>query len=236
MDLKTVKRIGQKDKDIVYGYIKLIQSLFSDIKDNPYYIINQLVQDICLLYFHVFIDTKILTEDECTLFLNLLRDDNKPEFDNFEYKLLYRSSRDGLGKSECVTRVYDKKNILVMVETKGNNVCGGYTSTGWKAATQNENRWGYGYQKDIKSFIFSIRTSQGYKPCICNVKETDKALAHYKEAYCIFGRGWTMNLWTDGNIYHNSPISYEALPENDIQLLGDRSSDKIKEIEIYQLV
>ena len=47
---KKVRRIHQKDKDMVYGYIKSIQILLPS-DTNSYYTIDQLIQDLCLLYF-----------------------------------------------------------------------------------------------------------------------------------------------------------------------------------------
>ena len=70
-DLKKVQKISQREKDIVYGYIKQIQTIFP-WKENSYYIIAQLIQDLCLLYFHTFINTKILTDNEIDLFLNFI--------------------------------------------------------------------------------------------------------------------------------------------------------------------
>lgn len=69
----NIDKIGQKDKDIVFGYIRrLKEELFSDMKDNPYYNIQQFLQNICLLYFHKSIDTKILTDEEyCSKIINL---------------------------------------------------------------------------------------------------------------------------------------------------------------------
>ena len=56
-DFRKVKKIPQKQKDIVYGYIKQMQRiLFPNAKDNPYFNINQLIQDMCLLYLHSFKD------------------------------------------------------------------------------------------------------------------------------------------------------------------------------------
>ena len=47
---KKVKRIDQINKDIVYGYIKEAQMLLPS-QSNSYYTIDQLIQDVCLLYF-----------------------------------------------------------------------------------------------------------------------------------------------------------------------------------------
>ena len=37
-DFKQIKRINQRDKDIVYGYLKQVQLLFLS-EDHPYYTI-----------------------------------------------------------------------------------------------------------------------------------------------------------------------------------------------------
>ena len=233
MDLRKVKKIRQRDKDIVYGYIKIAQLLFRDAPDNPYYIINQLIQDLCLLYFHLFIESKILSDNEIDSFMKLLRDNDKPEFDHYEYKLIYRSSRDGLGKLICENKVYGKKNILMIVESEGNNVCGGYTLTGWETGK----KLNYSTTKDSKAFLYNIRSSKGYKPCISNVKDDciDSALAYYDLCYCSFGDGYVLNIWNNGRIYNNVPASYHAFPENSKQLLGGNHGETIKELEIYQL-
>ena len=62
-DFKQVKRISQRDKDTVYGYLKQIQSLFPS-ETNTYYTIVHLIHDLILLHFRVLIDAKILTEEE----------------------------------------------------------------------------------------------------------------------------------------------------------------------------
>ena len=166
--------------------------------------------------------------------MNLLRANDKLEFDNFAYELIYRSSRDGLGREICIDKVYDKANILVITETEGNNVCGEFTSIGWRKEDANKT---YTYTKDTKSFIFSIRSSEGYKPCISNVKEgsTNFALAYYPKGYCMFGISWTLNIWNNDCVYHYPPSTYHPLPESMMQLLGKVEREKIKELEIYQL-
>ena len=56
-DLRKIKRIPQRQRDIVYGYIKEIQStIFPNSNNNPYFNINQLIKDLCLLYLHEFKD------------------------------------------------------------------------------------------------------------------------------------------------------------------------------------
>ena len=77
MHLKRVANIQQEYIDIVLSYIRRIQSLFP-VDDNPYYIIAQLIKNLCLLYFHNAIDSSILTWKEESDFIALLK--NKKVF------------------------------------------------------------------------------------------------------------------------------------------------------------
>ena len=93
MDLKKAKTVKQRDQDIVYGYIKLIQSLFIDVSDNPYYIINQLIQNIILLYSRVF----ILLFQNWEYFWEIVQFDRFVLFDRFifcTYELFDRCQTD----------------------------------------------------------------------------------------------------------------------------------------------
>ena len=51
MNLKLVDKIPQKQKDIVFGFIRRAQSLFS-AQSNPYFTISDLPVHLCLLYFN----------------------------------------------------------------------------------------------------------------------------------------------------------------------------------------
>ena len=72
----ALRGVTQREKDIVYGYIKQIQSIFP-FEDNPYYTIVQLIQDLCLLYYRVLIDTNILTNNEQMKLLEMIDCKNK---------------------------------------------------------------------------------------------------------------------------------------------------------------
>lgn len=92
-----------------------------------------------------------------------MQQNNKPEFENFEYKLIYRSTRDGLNEDIAKNRYENKPNILCFIEDTKGNVLDGYTKTGWKS--QDE------FSPDLHSFIFGIRSSKGYTPIISNIKK-----------------------------------------------------------------
>ena len=110
IDFKAVKRVSQKQKDIVYGYMRRTQSMFPS--DNTYYTIVQLVQDLCLLYFRTIIDTKILTEEEQFKLLEMVDKQSNNEHNCYEWKLLFRASRDGYGKTEFYKHCNHKNNIV----------------------------------------------------------------------------------------------------------------------------
>ena len=234
-DFQKVHKISQRDKDIVYGYIKQIQTIFP-WKENSYYIIAQLIQDLCLLFFHTLIDTKILTDNETDLFFDLLIKNNKTDILNFDWTLIYRKSRDGRLKDESfIKKKYEnKQNILCLIESENNNVLGGYTYSGWKSGINV-------YNEDDKAFLFNIRSNVGYDPIISNIKpkRADKAM-RTDVGYCLFfGCHWAICVdIQDERIYHQmSTLSDYEFSSNShrLPLLGGVRSDTVKNIEIFQL-
>ena len=89
MDLRKVEKLPQKYKDIVSAYISTAQRLFP--KDDLYFMIGDLIKHLCLIYYHLRIDSSILSEQEQDAFFDLLKANNK-SFDTYEWKLLYQIS------------------------------------------------------------------------------------------------------------------------------------------------
>ena len=131
-DLRRVKHIAQKDKDIVYGYMKRMQSMFPD--DMSYYTIGQLIQDLCLLYFHIALESKILTYEEGMKLMEMVNNHRNIQCYN-EWKLLFRGSRDGLRRKDFFDKCDKMDNTLCIIQTPQNNVFGGYTSLKWDRET-----------------------------------------------------------------------------------------------------
>ena len=195
IDLKKVAIINQKYKDIVFGFTRAAQSVFPG--DNPYFNIVDLIKYLCLLYYYNLFDSKILTDKEKDDFFQLLSKNNK-DFDDYQWNLLYRASRDGLNRDLFVNKVHGKPNVICFIEIEGGNVCGGYTSTGWTKGAEY-----YTHSKDSKAFIFGIRSSKDYAAMIRNVKKNDKngeALYYFYDGYCWFGDA-ALCVYTDGNCY-----------------------------------
>ena len=119
-DLKQVKQVCQKDKKIVYGYIKMVQAMLPS-EENPYYIIVQLIQDLILLCFHRLIDTRILTKDEQSKLYEMVNNYTNNKFG--EWRLLYRASRDGGERDEFYKKCDKIDNTLCVIQSIQGDDC-----------------------------------------------------------------------------------------------------------------
>ena len=195
-------------------------------KENPYFIIPQLIQDLCLLFYHLLIDTKILTDSDQDLFLDLLSTNNK--FIGTEWTLLYRKSTDGkFNDKPFIRKKYqNKKNILCIIQSVDNDILGGYSCSGWTSS---------GYNHDEKAYIFGIRSSKGYKPVLSNIKPKSARTAVYSSYmyYLEFGQDSMVFLSLD-YVHNYIPSIYESLPTHH-HLLGGEQRKKLKDVEIFQI-
>ena len=126
IEFQKVKKIPQRYKDIVYGWIKEIQSVFPC--DNPYFTIVQLIQDLCLLYFSAIIDTKILTDNEQMILYDMVNNQLNNKYCHCEWVLLFRATRDGFDRDDFYSKCDNRNNIICVTHSEENNVFGGYTS------------------------------------------------------------------------------------------------------------
>ena len=108
-DFQKVKNRNQRDKDIVYGYIKTVQSTLSH-QQNPIFIIVRLIQNLILLYFHNKIDSKLLTDDEQAKLWKLFEENTKDSFMQLlrdkSLKLLFESIGEQINAQNCIDKVY----------------------------------------------------------------------------------------------------------------------------------
>ena len=209
---QKIKSCNQRDKDIVYGYIKRVQTILPH-EQNPYFIIVQLIQNLILLYFHNRIDSKLLTEDEQYKLFKLFRDNARPKFLELlrskSLKVIFESSAEDMNTKECIEKVYGKQNILVLIHSGNNNICGGYTSNGWPEGS------GHAYIADKHAFIFSIRSCKGYEPKISYVKASHEhmALRVYSDdnAYLMFSC-LALYIWKTEEVCSESNSYYQPFP------------------------
>ena len=74
-----LRHCNQRDKNIVNGYVKRMQKMFPT-EENSHFIIDLLIQNLILLFFHKTMDSKILTDDEQSEFFQLLQENANDEF------------------------------------------------------------------------------------------------------------------------------------------------------------
>ena len=127
VDFRKAKYCNQRDKDTVYGYIKQIQAILP-FEANSYFTIVQLIQDLILLYFYQILDTKILTDEDQSNLFEMLRNQTNDKFmklltyTSVSFNLIYESSKESLDREKFVSTVYEKKNILIIVHSRNNNI------------------------------------------------------------------------------------------------------------------
>ena len=231
IDFKRIQRIRQSQKDIVYGFIKEVQPPLPS-ETNSYYIIPQLIQDLCLLFFDFFIKSEILTDDEKDSFLRLLESNNK--FIGAEWNLLYRkSTHKNFNDEEFVKKIYEnKRNIIFIVESTKNKVLGGYSSVGWKSGG-GLGPSGAVYNHDAEAFVFGIRAiDDGPEIFISNVRpeKANVAIRSQRKFYLLFGTCAVIHLGVDGYLHHGDSHCYSGVPRRNGHTSGD-----IKDLEIFQI-
>ena len=233
MDLKRVTNIEQKYVDIVFGFIKQAQLLFPE--DNPYYNIADLIKHICLLYFYNAIDSSILTNEEESQFLSLLKKQGSLDhLNDYSWNLLYRKSDDGFSFEIIRQKAHGLKNVILFVRTDSNNVFGGYLSVGWRVKIPTN----WETDTDEKSFLFLIRSSKSYPMQIFKIKDPQYASYTRETHVCVIGGGYDICIG-DKSKEGYSRRSYTSLwyyeGAKDAYLNGDVGDFEHTEIEIYQL-
>ena len=183
-DFRNVKSIRQRDKDIVYGYMKRIQLIFP--MNNPYYTINQLIQDLCLLYFHAIIDTNILSQSEQIKLIEMVSIQTQYKFHD-NWKLLFRASKHGFKRKDFYKQCNNMSNTLCIIQSPENNVFGGYTSL-----KQDKSKCKYisTYENDGSAFVYSIRSNKSDKQQIFPALESKNAIQHDYLGYLSFGNAF----------------------------------------------
>ena len=106
----NLKKISQKYKDIINGFVKEVQCLLPD--NNAYFNIVDLIKYLILLYYHKIIESKLLIDDEKDKLLNLLTENNKSIIVDYPWQLIFESQTDGKERQNFIDKVYDKPNIL----------------------------------------------------------------------------------------------------------------------------
>ena len=153
-------------------------------------------------------------------------------FDKYEWKLIYRASTDGLDEKTAKSKYENKMNLVAFIHTENDNIMGGYTSVGWKPASTVNGH----YYRDEEAFVFNVRSSESYEPILRNaIKEKcDKAMFSRAHYYLI----WDGVIYINGSSNNVELYDYKVFNScpTDYYFNGGTSSEKVKDIEVFQLL
>ena len=148
-----------------------------------------------------------------------------------ELELLYRSSRDGQSGSEFHSKCDNKGPTVVIIETHGGGVIGGYTSSSWKIGDQ--------WTPDENAFLFALSGFEIPSPCKMKLKNANRGYAIYNNASYgpTFGGGHDLRT-IGGELYLNLGHTYERGPFGPFGPFGPTAgclNYDIKEVEVFQV-
>ena len=248
--LKQVHVIGQRYKDIVYGFTNIIQSQFPE--DDPYFNIIEDIRNLILLYFSKLFLSSMLSEDEEKLLIQLFTKHNKLNENIFgSWNLIFCGSKDGFQRDTFIKKVHDKSKVIIFIKSSAGNIFGGYTEIGWDkqlALTRKARLNDITYSADKDAFVFSIKSTQNDEPCILMVKQTEdsisEALGYGSHAYGCFGDIWIFYIRFDEELNKNRirtqwPSNYKHLEKHHDRdkcfFCGTYQDEDIDDIEVFQL-
>ena len=103
---------------------------------------------------------------------------------SMEYSLLWRASKDGFEWNDFYGKCNGKRNTLIIIQSKLNNVFGGFTSVEWSRMPK------YRYDDDPKAFIYLIRSNQGLESKLYPAKyDGDGVIYQCATNIFVFGNG-----------------------------------------------
>ena len=209
-----------------YGYIRRESKKYNII------IPNELIK-IIFSFYKIYIDSKILSEDEIYGLYDLLCKHFKTK--NIDWNLLWRGSDHGFDFNSFYNKCYNINDCIVIINTKdSNDVFGGYTKVGFKKVN-------FGSRiADKDAFLCSIRLNgKSLNQQIFPVKKkaAKDALYCYDNYLCCFGiNGCAM--WIEANCNKdstNNGSGKRGYEMNKGQKLSQKPFFYVQNMEAFQL-
>ena len=153
--------------------MKQIQSIFPS--DSAYFIVKQLIQNSCLLYFSFIVSSKILTDDEQIKLYEMVNNHANKQY-NVEWKLLFRAGEHGVKRNDFYSKCDLADKAICIIQTPQDNVFGGYTSMKWELKWDKYlSGWSWNRcDEDEFAFVFTIRKDGKVCPKSYPVQQNDR--------------------------------------------------------------
>ena len=178
------------------------------------------------------IDSKIISKEND---INIINERLKQNFNDFEYNLIYRATRDGPKTEDFNKKCNGKNNQLIILKTTKGLIFGGFTGRGF----QNTDK---GKIKDDSVFLFSLDNKKIY-----NIKKDSYALyeSSTNKYGIFFGKcdgnnpiylGWQncnmlLNNYNECSKKNNEEFNFSK----DYELNGGEQHFNLQEIEVFQI-
>ena len=234
MEFEKLKHVDRKRKLTVHGFIR----------NNFKHHVPDLIINACILFYNLFIDSKILTDSEEDILINMMvkklsKNDETITNSNIRFNLLYRMSRDAKdgNDTDSFHKICDDKGpTLIIIQSKEfNHVFGGYSNISWSSRG--------GYKSDPLAFLFLVRSQFDHSPQIFEAENGGhNALFHHENYGFNFGGGALIHYTYDGkdaycargsNAYHKK--SNELCGGNQFERQPGVHPFNLEEYEVYQI-
>ncbi|KAL7550410.1 hypothetical protein ACHAWF_013653 [Thalassiosira exigua] len=142
------------------------------------------------------------------------------------FKLLYRSSRDGLSDTLFYTKCENQGSTLTLIETSEGFVLGGYSNTPWTGCGH--------FASANKAFVFALSGNDILEPCKMRLKNANDAFAvhDYLDHGPAFG-SYPCDIRVGGSFVEvNFGHHYEPGPTGH---LASKVKLEIKDMEVFQV-
>mmetsp|Transcript_92740 Transcript_92740/g.113584 ORF Transcript_92740/g.113584 Transcript_92740/m.113584 type:complete len:484 (+) Transcript_92740:165-1616(+) len=152
---------------------------------------------------------------------------------SFKFNLLYRGSRDGMNPNAFHKKCDGIVHTITIVKSNTQYVFGGYTRIPWSSSNGH-------YKHDATSFLFNIKKMNVKKsldvPQVYPLRKNEipYAVFHYPLFGPVFGRGWDLSIFCNGDI-RNSSASQTSYAFKSINLCGEYTYFAASNVEVYQL-
>ena len=224
----------QKQRDVVYGYVRL------NYKET--FIMD--IIEIIYQFYLIKIDSNILNSNEKLSLLNLLFDALKKqtgneEMKNIDTKLLYRASENDRSAEKFHDLCEGEGATITIIHNEHDHVFGGYTSKSWPKCDIGYTNWTW--YEDSNAFLFMIRPKCKVFALKSNLSDEDKkGVIHACTGYGpIFGNGWDIYIGDKGNQHGGTPSSFTHTSQ---EMCGAKIEDqwhnytyKILDYEVFSI-
>ena len=234
------------DKEIISFLVKKVEYLEKEVEilkeklNKAENIISKNKTDILFLFeevnniknnFKKEIDSKITNINQIDFIVKRLKQSPVIYNKNFEFKLLYRGTRDGDDTIKLHKKCDGKKNVIIFMRSEEGKNYGGFSNIGWEERPKDK----WEYPIDDNAFLFSVDSKRIFnakkgKNQICWLNSDEYGLSFY----CSLT--FYNKFLTKENINVGGSISSNFENCSKYEFNSGKQSCKLSELEVFQII